>query len=325
MAGYQALADCVQDNHALALHGRALDVQNVMGVVEQTAQDLMEGPSGLLSLASHDNVDRFTVGHSVRVALLALQVGRAADVSRDELIRVGTAALLHDIGKSKVPQEILFKAGRLEQEEWREMAKHPRLGAEILLEQRELDPSAVGTAFCHHLAPAGLGYPRPEFPFEPSGVSKLVRVCDVFEALTSVRPYKKALTPIEAYTVMFRNEPDFDPLWLRFFVRVLGLYPTGLTVRLTCGQEAVVTGPGRALHQPWVQIQPPGDGSPPDDGAPDKFEIGEPVHGVVHEIQSVITHDRSVPVGEGGAQILTQHSHGACLGRLGEDPDPLRQ
>lgn len=325
LADYQAMADCLQDNHVRAYHGRSLDVDNVMGNVDHVARDLGQGPSGLLSLATQDNIDSFTVGHSVRVALLALQVARAAKISHGELIRVGTAALLHDIGKSKVPQEILFKPGRLDNDEWQTMAQHPRLGAEILLEQRDLDPSAVGAAFCHHLAPEGLGYPRPEFAFEPSGVSKLVRVCDVFEALTSVRPYKKALSPIEAYAVMFRNLPDFDPLWLRFFVRALGIYPVGLKLRLASGQKAVVVGHGPNLNQPEVRILTTADGNLLPAGAPDSFVIGEYRHGVVHRIDGVITHDRTIPVGDEQTQILTQHPHGACLGGPGQDQDPLPQ
>lgn len=325
LADYQAMADCLQDNHVRAFHGRSLDIDNVMGNIDHVARDLGQGPSGLLSLATQDNIDSFTVGHSVRVALLALQVARAAKISHGELIRVGTAALLHDIGKSKVPQEILFKPDRLNNDEWQAMAQHPRLGAEILLEQRDLDPSAVGAAFCHHLAPKGLGYPQPEFAFEPSGVSKLVRVCDVFEALTSVRPYKKALSPIEAYTVMFRNLPDFDTLWLRFFVRALGIYPVGLKLRLASGQKAVVISHGPSPNQPAVRIQTTPDGNLLPPGAPDTFVIGMHRHGVIHWIDSVITHDRVIPLGDEQTRILTQHPHGACLGGLDQDQDPLPQ
>ena len=124
---------------------------------------------------------------------------------------------------------------------------------------------------------------------------------------------------------MFRNEPDFDPLWLRVFVRALGLYPVGLRLRLASGQKAVVIGPGPTPQQPEVRVQTTAEGNLLPPGAPDSFAIGVPRHGVVHRIDSVITHDRTIPVGDEQTQILTQHPHGACLGKLGQDEDPLPQ
>ena len=162
---YQDLADCLQQNHVRAHRDQELAVDQAAGVVERTVADTdadADEPSMLLALATQDDVDRFTVGHSVRVALLALQVARAVGASREQLVQVGAAALLHDIGKSKVPQEVLFKQGRLSTEEWQWMAQHPRLGAQLLLEQHEtVDRRAIGAAFCHHMRPDGGGYPTP--------------------------------------------------------------------------------------------------------------------------------------------------------------------
>ena len=152
---YQDLADALHDNAVLAAGDHSLGVANAQGIIERTLLRLDQAPSGLLSLAAQDNVDRFTVGHSVRVALLALQVARAAGAQKEQLVDVGIAALLHDIGKAKVPPEILWKRGKLDEQEWVWMSQHPRLGADILLEQDEVMPSAVG-AIAVNTARAGV-------------------------------------------------------------------------------------------------------------------------------------------------------------------------
>ena len=281
---YQALADCLLESHVAAFRGEEIEIEKAFGLVE-SALAQVHAPAGLLSLASHDRIDSFTVGHSVRVGLLALQVATAGGADRRDLITVGTAALLHDIGKSRIPQEILFKQGPLSREEQQIMSLHPRLGGEVLLEQPQLDRATIGAAFCHHMTPTG-GYPTPALPFEPSGVSKLVRVCDVFEALTSVRPYKKALTPLEAYATMFRDEQAFDADWLKFFVRALGIYPQGTFLVLDTGEVALVTEQGTDPTLPRVQLMtgPSGDSLPQNQQT--TVQLGKDVDGVVRQVQA---------------------------------------
>ena len=253
--GYQRISEVLQANHVAAWLGADLDISAAEGIVERTLKMMQRQPSTLLALSHYDDVDRFTVGHSVRVALLAMHVASAAGADPKTLLRVGTAALLHDIGKGRIPQEILFKPGRLDDDEWHEMAQHPRLGAEVLMEQKDLDLTAVTASFCHHMTPDGGGYPRAAVRFEPSSVSRLVRVCDTFEALTAVRPYKPALTPIDAYVIMHRNGgAGLDRRWLSFFVQTIGLYPLGTRVLLDDGREAVVEATGPSAEKPVVRV-----------------------------------------------------------------------
>jgi HD-GYP domain-containing protein (c-di-GMP phosphodiesterase class II) len=251
---YQALSDLLQDSHVAASRGQQIAIDRAAGLVEHTVSHMDRELSGLLTLALYDDIDSFTVGHSVRVTLLALQVASAAGSDRAGLLRVGTAALLHDIGKSRIPQQVLFKEGPLEGDEIAVMMEHARLGGEILIEHDDLDPAAIGAAFCHHMGPNGTGYPVPALPFEPSGISKLVRVADVFEALTSVRPYKAALSPVHAYALMHRMQNAFDPRWLRFFTKVIGLFPIGTRVELDDGTQGTAIRAGRHPHQPIVRI-----------------------------------------------------------------------
>lgn len=310
--GYQDLAEALQHNHALAYQDLELAIDEAAGVVERTL-DTAEEPSSLLALAALDDVDRFTVGHSVRVALLALQVARDLGLDRDQLVSIGTAALMHDIGKSKVPQEILFKCGHLDDDEWREMAQHPRLGAQLLIEQQaSIDPCAIGAAFCHHMAPHGRGYPQPALPILPSGTSHLIRVCDVFEALTSVRPYKQALTPFEAFAVMYRNEEDFEPDWLRVFTRAIGLFPNGTRVTLDDDSSGVILAQSKDPSRPIVRLLTGAAGGSLAADEPDRILVGTEVEGAVRRIRSLMTHERivDVPEFELDAPLSTPH---ACL------------
>ncbi len=284
---YQALADVLQDNHVAAFRGEHLELDRAAGVVEQALANMGESPSDLLALANYDDIDSFTVGHSVRVALLSLQVASATGAREDELLRVGTAALMHDIGKSRIPQEILFKQGPLDQDEWAVMMEHPRLGAEILLEQDKIDPRAIGAAFCHHMTPGNHGYPQPALAFEPSGISKLVRVCDVFEALTSVRPYKGAMTPVEAYVVMHREDRGFDPEWLNFFEQVIGIYPLGTRLKLKSGEQAVVIEHGPSVCQPRVRLVLDADGKPVNSEDSEPIIIGVEREGRSYSIKEI--------------------------------------
>lgn len=313
---YQDLADSLQQNHARAHHDEELAVTAAEDAVERAIAEFDE-PSHLLALATQDDVDRFTVGHSVRVALLALQVARGLGASREQLVHVGSAALLHDIGKSKVPQDILFKQGRLTADEWHWMAQHPRLGAQILLEQHDhVDPRAVGAAFCHHMGPHGEGYPEALLPVTPSGTSRLVRVCDVFEALTAVRPYKKALTPIEAFAVMFRNERDFDPVWLRRFVRTIGFFPNGTRVRLRDGALAIVREQTACPERPVVQLLTGPDEAPLSPGQPDRRTIGDVEAGAKVRVAGVTTPDRCLAVPDLDPDAPSAAASHACLSSL---------
>ncbi|HEB52238.1 MAG TPA: HD domain-containing protein [bacterium] len=320
---YQSLTAALHDNHRRAHGDHELDTALVATAVEGTlaaAEDPTEpeeAPSMLLSLSMQDDVDAFTVGHSVRVALLALEVARHSGASRDQLVRVGAAALMHDIGKSKVPHEILFKQGHLTEEEWHWMAQHPRLGAQILIEQHEhVDPGTIGAAFCHHMREHGGGYPESVLPFRPSATSRLIRVCDVFEALTAVRPYKRALTPVEAFAVMFANEHEFDGEWLRRFVHTLGLFPTGTRVQLVGGGEAIVSGQTDDVARPRLRLLSGPDGAELPADHPEAVRTGDAIAGVPVQIHAVVTHDRhvEVPEFERDPDATCPGVHAACLG-----------
>jgi len=245
----QSLFDVVETAHGVSTRGRAPDLTAAKTISEQFTRAAGEYPD-LLQQVHYPDYDTYTVGHSVRLAVLAVMVARKLDFSSEMLIEIGAAGLLHDVGKSRIPDEILYKPGRLDHHERKVMESHAVLGAEILMEHRDTSPMIVAAAWGHHLHHGGGGY--PVLPFRPkrSPITALLQICDIFEALTAIRPYKAALSPRRAYEVMMANRSIFDPSALNAFVRSIGLYPPGCRVRLSDGGEGVVLAAGSDIDRP---------------------------------------------------------------------------
>jgi HD-GYP domain-containing protein (c-di-GMP phosphodiesterase class II) len=259
---YQGLMDIVERGHGDAAHGRELDVGGARTRVESLLATLGDRPSEILRLSRYPDYDSYTVGHSVRVGLLAVLVGQTLGLPPSVLVEVGTAGLLHDVGKGKIPHEVLFKRGPLDDDERRIMSRHPILGAELLYLNKESSPMSISAAFGHHLRHDRKGYPTVSHSFPFNRVTALLQVCDVFEALTAVRPYKASLPARRAYEIMLQDAAAFDPGAFSAFVRAIGLYPPGSSVLLDTGERAVVVQAGRDISRPTVQLTHGADGRP---------------------------------------------------------------
>ena len=259
---YQSLIDLLQTVTVSVCRGGHIDFAPVQTQAEQLLKQLDDRDDPTLGLARQDQYDAFTFGHSVRVAILSLHFARELTQDRDLLIRIGTAALLHDVGKSLIPFEILHATGVLSEDERRLMNRHAELGAECLLCHDDADPLAVAAAFGHHRAADGSGYPRTVHPHETDLVTDIVKICDVFEALTAARPYKQPMSPIRAYRVMLAMGDKLNRRLLRRFVEVNGIYPVGQIVELDDGTVAVVREQTGAPLRP--KVAPLGAGWNPD-------------------------------------------------------------
>lgn len=251
---YQAVIDLLQNVTVSVCRGGRIDFAPVQEQAERLLRQLDDKDEPLLGLARQDQYDAFTFGHSVRVAVLSMNFARAMTEDRDLLIRIGTAALLHDVGKSLIPFEILHSTQILSDEERRQMNRHAELGAECLLCHDDSDPLAIAAAFGHHRGPDGTGYPRTVHPHETDIVTDIVKICDVFEALTAARPYKQPMSPIRAYRVMLAMGDKLNRRLLRRFIEVNGIYPIGQLVQLDDGAVAVVRGQGESPLQPRVVL-----------------------------------------------------------------------
>ena len=180
----------------------------------------------------------------------------------DLLQRVGLAALMHDIGKAWVPFEILHSTARLSPEQRLEMNKHTEYGGEILMDMDPQDPMCSAIAFGHHKKLDKTGYPQTIHDSHLSTSTKVVKICDVYEALTAVRPYKAGMSPLRAFRVMMSMEEHFDPALLRHFIRHVGVYPVGSRLRLRSGETARVTEQTASFRGPKVQLERAESGEP---------------------------------------------------------------
>jgi HD-GYP domain-containing protein (c-di-GMP phosphodiesterase class II) len=251
---YQRIIDVLQDVTVTTCLGGTIQFDPVRDQAEEVLDRLESDEAPMMNLARQDQYDAFTFGHSVRVAVLSLNFGRALTDDRRLLIALGTAALLHDVGKSLIPFEILHSHRTLTQDERREMGKHPELGAELLLDHHESDPLAISAAFGHHMPVGARGYPQTIHEHHNSMMTEIIKICDVYEALTAARPYKRPMTPSRAYRVMISMEKHFDRKLLRRFIEVNGVYPSGQLVELETGESARVLGQTGELLCPVVRV-----------------------------------------------------------------------
>ena len=254
LRAYQSLYETVAANN-LALNGdQSIDLAKARASGAELIAVSDQGALDVMQFMRYPDFDSYTIGHSVRVAALSVLVARALGWSRDLQNEIATAGLLHDLGKGKVPDEILFKPGRLSGDERRIMETHSALGARVLLNNGETNPIVLSAAWGHHLREDGGGYPKMPSWFERSSPAALVHVCDVFEALTAVRPYKKSMCPRKAYEIMIKDEGAFQPRMLAALIRTLGLYPPGSEVMLSDGRRAVVVAKGAVPELPLVRV-----------------------------------------------------------------------
>jgi putative nucleotidyltransferase with HDIG domain len=242
--------------------GGRIKFDDIYDHAEQMVQSLQRHDGPMLSLAREEQYDAFTFGHSVRVSVLAMNFARSLTSDPQLLVRIGTAALLHDVGKSVIPFEILHSSAPLTEEERAEIGRHPVCGAEILIDHEEADEMSIATAFGQHRTMDFAGYPRTVHEYRQSMVTRIVKICDVYEALTAARPYKRPITPTRAYRIMVGMGNHFDLRLLRKFIEVNGVFPNGQLLEMSSGEKARVQQQGPQLLLPTVEVITDLEGNP---------------------------------------------------------------
>lgn len=238
---YQGAADVLERAHRNVNSGKSLDLHEIDELTHWTAEQVMRHGTRMLSPLQLLQQDSYTWQHSVNVYLIASTLLRPLAKDQNELARFARSALLHDIGKSLIPESILHKKGRLTEAEFTIVRRHPELGAQLLANYRDIDAVDVEVAYCHHMRDNGLGYPVPQFPFKPGPVTNVVQVSDMFEALTAHRPYKESLTVEQAVDAIQRTpgmESKQAAMWL--LMSHLTVSPPGSEVILASGERGVV-------------------------------------------------------------------------------------
>jgi len=239
---YAGALDIMRSAVSRARTGTPLNIEGAEHAVDRLIDEILREQSAMLGLVSVKNYDEYTFTHALHICILCLGLGHAIGLPVDRLKEVGVAALLHDVGKVFVPLEILRKPDKLTPDEFKAIARHPIDGALILFRQERAPAVAPVVAFEHHIQCNGTGYPQVGATWELNLYSLMVSIADVYDALTTERPYRPPLSPERALEMMHESQREqFDERLLGRFTEMLGKYPAGTLVRLSSGDPAIVS------------------------------------------------------------------------------------
>lgn len=198
------------------------NIKKVGEVVNSVIKIMLNKPDSIYNLLNLKNYDYYTYIHSVNVGVLSIGLGIQIGMDRDNLYKLGIGAMLHDIGKSQIPHEILNKQGKLNDTEYNIIKQHVVLGHELLEKQKEFPTESLPAVLQHHEKLSGRGYPFGLKAEEIKLLGRITAIADCYDALTTKRPYKPALTPYFALSIVVREKGDHDPELLKTFIKMLG-------------------------------------------------------------------------------------------------------
>lgn len=236
--------------------GRSVDGEKAQYVVNSMVDSIFRNQDALVSLSRLKSYDDYTFQHCLNVSVLTVALGRNLGLVKDELRRLGVGAILHDIGKMQIPEEILNKPGRYTDEEFAIMKQHTLKGASILMNAADVEKESAAVALNHHERYSGKGYPRGLVGLSIGKYGLISAIVDVYDAITSDRVYHKGLPSYQAIQKIYEwGATDFYPVYVQKFIQCLGVYPIGTVAELDSGELGVVYSQNHNdLLHPWVRI-----------------------------------------------------------------------
>jgi len=236
--------------------GRAFEDQAIRRVVSEILEEVLRDPQVLIHLNELRALNDYTFNHSVGVCLLSLLIGAGMGYNKDSMRELGLGAILHDVGKMLVPDHILHKPALLSPQDLEEIKKHPLNGYELLTRKTNLAASILKVPLQHHERVDGKGYPHGLKGHEISQYARVVAVADVYDALTTDRPYRYRFYPHEAVNILrSRSGTHLEGEMVEQLVRHVAIYPIGSRVVLSTGEVGVVIEVNRDLpSRPLVKI-----------------------------------------------------------------------
>jgi len=233
---------CVREVFQSIENGVPPDLSAAASIVDEVINNLSRHPGILISLSKLKSYDEYTFMHCVNVAVFSMALGKSLHYTRNDLQKLGLGALFHDIGKRRIPNEILNKPGSLSPREMKQMRKHPLYSLELLRDVAGMNSASLHVPLEHHERISGKGYPRGLKGYGISEFGMIAMIADVYDAMTTERVYSRKMSPHTALSKIFAMGKDnFNMSFVERFIAQIGVYPVGTTVILDSGEVGVVT------------------------------------------------------------------------------------